>query len=289
MNLSDYGNVLENVSLKDYNTFKVNSIVKELIVVNDPDKLKKLISVLDHYFIIGNGSNITLCEDYYDYPFIKLDFKDIIVHDDNLVYVGASVLPVVLINKLYEYGLGGLEWASGIPGTMGGIIYNNAGAYNEEIKNFVKSIKVLDKESLEIREMSVEEAHFGYRESIFKETKKYIILGVTLLLNEIDVESSKELIQDRLTRRLASQPLEYPSAGSVFRNPEGDFAGRLIEENGFKGYHVNDAYVSEKHANFIVNKGNATGYDIINLIDDIKAKVKEENNVDLILEQEIIK
>ena len=289
MNLSDYGNVLENISLKDYNTFKINSLVKDLIIVNDENKLVELIKNLDQYFIIGNGSNIILYNDHYDYPFIKLDFKDIKVFDDNTVYVGAAVLPIVLIHELYKYGLGGLEWASGIPGTMGGIVYGNAGAYNEEIKDFIKSIKVLDKETYEISEMGVEEARFSYRDSIFKENKKYIILGVTLLLKEINIESSKELIQDRLNRRLASQPLEYPSAGSVFRNPQNDFAGRLIEDNGFKGYHVNDAYVSEKHANFIVNKGNATGYDIINLINDIKAKVKSENNVDLILEQEIIK
>ena len=197
-------------------------------------------------------------------------------------------MPGALINELYKDNLGGLEWASGIPGTMGGIIYNNAGAYNDEISNFVVSVKVLDKTDYNIKTLASDTCHFSYRNSVFKETNNYIILGATLKLKNIDVNEAKELILDRLMRRKASQPLEFPSAGSVFRNPEGDFAGRLVEINDFKNYHINDAYVSEKHANFIINKGNATGEDIVNLINEIQDKVKNNDDVKLYLEQEII-
>ena len=289
MEFSKYGTVLENISLKDYNTYKVDSLCKTFIVINKIDDLVNFIKDYSgHYFIIGNGSNIILKNKYYDYPFIKLDFNDITRISDDTYYVGAGVMPGALINELYKDNLGGLEWASGIPGTMGGIIYNNAGAYNDEISNFIVSVKVLDKTDYNIKTLASDTCHFSYRNSVFKETNNYIILGVTLKLKNIDVNEAKELILDRLMRRKASQPLEFPSAGSVFRNPEGDFAGRLVEVNDFKNYHINDAYVSEKHANFIINKGNATGEDIVNLINEIQDKVKNNDDVKLYLEQEII-
>ena len=289
MSLNEYGTLEENYSLKNNNTYKVDSVCKYFLTINDLNLLQKFINDYhDKYLIIGNGSNIILKNDYYDYPFIKLAFNDILFLDNNEVYVGASVMPGALINKLYDNNLGGLEWASGIPGTIGGIIYNNAGAYNDEISNFIVNVKVLDKNDHEIKEINNEDCKFSYRDSIFKETHNYIIIGATLKLKEIDPAESKALIKDRLERRMASQPLEYPSAGSVFRNPEGDYAGRLIETNDFKNYHINGAYVSDKHANFIINKDNASGDDIVNLINEIKNKVKTNDNVDLILEQEIV-
>lgn len=289
MNLSVYGHLEENYSLKNNNTYKVNSTCKYFLVINDVNLLQQFISDYhEQYFVIGNGSNIILKKDYYDYPFIKINFNDIDILSNNEAYVGASVMPGTLINKLHESNLGGLEWASGIPGTIGGIIYNNAGAYNDEISNFVIKVKVLDKDCNEIIEIDNKDCNFSYRDSIFKETNKYIVLGAILKLIEVDPIESKTLIKDRLERRMASQPLEYPSAGSVFRNPAGDFAGRLIESNNFKGYHINGAYVSDKHANFIVNKENATGVDIANLINEIKNKIKEHDNIDLVLEQEIV-
>ncbi len=289
MEFNKYGEVLEHISLKDYNTYKVDSLCKYFISINSIDNLVNFVNDYhDKYFIIGNGSNIILKRENYDYPFIKLEFNEINKLNDNEYYVGAGVMPGALINELYKENLGGLEWASGIPGTIGGIIYNNAGAYNDEISNFVVSVKVLDKDDNQIKEINKEDCGFKYRDSIFKETNRYIILGATLKFKNVDVKEAKELILDRLTRRKASQPLEYPSAGSVFRNPEGDFAGRLVEVNEFKNYHINDAYVSEKHANFIINKGNASGADIVNLINEIKQKVKDNDNVELFLEQEII-
>lgn len=289
MNLNNYGKVLSDVSLKNYNTYRVDSKVKNLLIIDNVDNLVKFFNDYQGKFlIIGNGSNVIFKNDYYDYPFIKLELNEIKLLGDNRVYVESGVMPGRLINELYQYNLGGLEWASGIPGTIGGIIYNNAGAYNEEISAFIEDVTCFDLNTKEIVKLSARDSNFKYRSSLYKDNKNLIIIGVTLILKDVDVNSSKELIADRLSRRKASQPLEYPSAGSVFRNPEGEFAGHLIEINNFKGYHINDAYVSEKHANFIINMGNASGSDIVKLINEIKEKVKKENNIDLILEQEII-
>ncbi len=188
-----------------------------------------------------------------------------------------------------DNNLKGLEWATGIPGTIGGAIVGNAGAYKSEVFDYVKEVYVLDK-NLDYQVLSADEVNHSYRYTMFKDDKSYIVLGAKLSLNEGIRASSMELVQDRLNRRMSSKPLEFPSAGSVFRNPdEVTPAGRLIEEAGLKEYNIGGAYVAEKHANFIINKENATSDDIIKLITKIKDEVKEKNNIDLTLEQEIVK
>ena len=163
----------------------------------------------------------------------------------------------------------------------------NAGAYNKSMADVVKEITILD-EDLNIRVLKNNELKFRYRDSLLKENKKLIVLEVTLELEYGDILEAKELIETRRQRRISTQPLNYPSSGSVFRNPEGMHAGELIEKCNLKGYNINGAEVSEKHANFIINKDNCNGSDIISLINLIKDKVKEKYNIDLILEQEII-
>ena len=155
------------------------------------------------------------------------------------------------------------------------------------MQDVISSVTVLDKD-YNIKELSLEECGFGYRNSIFKTSKDFIILSCEMNLEKYDKEKLLELVEDRKKRRLESQPLEYPSAGSVFRNPENVPAGRLIDELGLKGLKIGGAQISEKHANFIVNTGNATSNDIKNLIELITDKVKEKYNIDLVLEQEII-
>ena len=184
-------------------------------------------------------------------------------------------------------GLTGLEFASGIPGTVGGAIYMNAGAYKMDMGYITTTVKVLDP-NLEVKILTNQDLDFHYRSSFLQKVNGYICLEATLLLRRGDTNTIMEVIQDRKMRRLESQPLEYPSAGSVFRNPEGDYAGRLIEEIGYKGYSIGDAEVSLKHANFIINKGNASGDDIKKLIKEIKSKVKEKYNIDLKVEQEFV-
>ena len=163
----------------------------------------------------------------------------------------------------------------------------NAGAYKMDMGYITTTVKVLDP-NLEVKILTNQDLEFHYRSSFLQKVKNYICIEATLLLRKGDTETIMEVINDRKKRRIESQPLEYPSAGSVFRNPEGDYAGRLIEEIGYKGYSIGDAMVSLKHANFIINKGNASGDDIKKLIKEIKTKVKEKYNIDLKVEQEFV-
>ena len=181
----------------------------------------------------------------------------------------------------------GMEFATGIPGTVGGAVFMNAGAYKSDIGYILKSVKVLNPR-YRVVEMTNFEMDFHYRTSFLQKHPDYICLEATFLLKKGNSEEIMQLIEDRKKRRMETQPLEFPSAGSVFRNPEGDYAGRLIEEIGYKGHSIGDALVSEKHANFIINKGHAKGEDIKKLILDIQEKVKEKYGVELKIEQEFV-
>jgi len=197
-----------------------------------------------------------------------------------------------MLNKLaiemINNNLKGLEWATGIPGTIGGSIVSNAGAYKAEMFDHIKEVYCLDKD-LNLVTLRKNDILYGYRDTMFKRDKSYIILGATLVLKSGTKESSMALVEDRLSRRMASQPLEYPSAGSVFRNPsEEKPAGKLIEDAGLKDAHINDAYVANKHANFIINKGNASSDDIIKLIKEVENVVANKYQINLKLEQEIV-
>ncbi len=184
-------------------------------------------------------------------------------------------------------GYTGLEFATGIPGTVGGAVFNNAGAYGSDMGYIVESILVITPE-LELKRFYNKELNFHYRTSFLKQNPGYVCLEVNLVLKRGNKEEIIEIIEDRKKRRLMSQPLELPSAGSVFRNPDGLSAWKLIEDLGLKGYQVGGAKVSEKHANFIVTDGTATGEDVIAVIQTIQTKVKEENHIDMLLEQEIV-
>ena len=204
-----------------------------------------------------------------------------------MAYAEAGAMLPKLAQESIDKGLTGLEFAISIPGTIGGSVYGNAGAYNSCILDYIESVTVLD-ENGDVRIIEHEDIDYGYRYSMFKEQKNLIILGAKFFLKEGDKESSLEIIEDRKQRRIATQPLEYPSAGSVFRNPVGDFAGRLIESCNLKGYKIGGAEVSEKHANFIINSNNASGEDIYKLIKHVHSTVLEKTNVDLVIEQEFI-
>ena len=241
------------------------------------------------YFILGNGSNVILNNREYNGAVIKLNkLNGIEIHPElKMAYAEAgAMLPKVVIDSVNN-GLCGLEFAAGIPGTIGGAVYGNAGAYNACIMDYVKSVTVLDQNN-EIVTLENDDIFYEYRNTMFKQTKKYIILGAKLYLREGSKEESESIMADRKKRRVESQPLEFPNAGSVFRNPEGDFAGRLIEECELKGYRIGGAEVSTKHANFIINKENATGKDVHDLILHVHDTVKEKTGVDLLIEQEFV-
>ena len=281
--------VKENASLKNLNTYKLESKAKYLIQVETLDGLINVLKYLKENkikcFILGAGSNIVI-DEYFDGAVIKLCGLKNINIDHDMITCGAGSMMGTLACTSVEHNLTGLEWAINIPGTVGGSIVGNAGAYNKEIFDSLISIKVLD-ESLNVKELKKEEIKHTYRHTELKE-KPWIVLEATFKLEKGNKEESLKLIEDRKIRRKATQPLDMPSAGSVFRNPENDHAGRLIEAAGLKGKKIGGAMVSLKHANFIVNTGTATSNDVKNLIKLVHTQVKEKFNVDLVLEQEII-
>lgn len=281
----------KNVSLKKYNTYKIDVSCDYLVYPKSIQELQELLKYLKenniHYLILGNGSNVILARPNFDVV-IKLDRINNIEIKDNIVIAGAGVSLIKLANICMEKGLNGLAFAGGIPGLLGASTAMNAGAYKEDMASIVKEIKVLTP-NLEIKTMKNSELEYTYRDSFLKRNKDFICVEVTLSLEHEDKEIIKHRMLDRRDRRISSQPVNMPSAGSVFRNPEGLSAGKLIEDLDLKGYTIGGAQVSEKHANFIINTSNATYDDIISLIEYIKKKVKEKYNIELILEQEIVR
>ena len=285
------GKIYEDVDLKKITSYKLKGKAKCVIIPNDQ---KGLINLFDYikkkklkYKIIGGGSNLIFDGDY-DGILIRLDKFDQLKIEDTKIVVGAGYNLIRLALKCARNSLTGLEFATGIPGTVGGAIVNNAGAYKSDMGYIVEEVLVITPE-LEIKKLYNRDLNFHYRTSFFKENKDYIILQATIVLKRGKKDAIMAVIEDRKKRRLMSQPLDFPSAGSVFRNPVNNFAGKLIEDIGYKGKNEGGAKVSEKHANFIINTGDATGKDIIKLIEEIKEKVKKEYDIDLILEQEIVR
>lgn len=289
MNL--YGEVLENVSLKDYNTYRIGGKTRYLVKPYNIDSLKELLIYIKNnnlkYIIIGNGSNIILPDSDYDGVVILLSKLNEIKINENTVNAFCGVSLTYFVNELVKNNLGGLESLSGIPGTLGGAIFNNAGCYGQTISDKLDNVTYL--ENGEIKTINKEECNFSYRDSMFKQNKNFIILSAKFKLDYKNKEEMLNIIKENMIKRNTSQPLNYPNAGSVFRNPIGYSAGKLIEDAGLKNYHINGAYVSDKHANFIINKDNASSADIIELIEYIQKEISEKYNIKLKLEQEIIK
>ena len=285
------GRIEENISLKKYTTYKVGGKSRCVVYPKNVDKLVKLIKLLNQndikYKIIGNGSNLLFSDKDYDGILIKLvDFDDIEIND-NRIKVGAGYSLMKLSRIAMKNSLTGLEFAAGIPGTVGGAVFMNAGAYKSDMGYIVKSVKVLTPD-YRIIELENRELDFHYRTSYLKKHPKYICLEAVIKLEYGSKSAIENLMKERLKRRMSSQPLNYPSAGSVFRNPKDMFAGELIENLGLKGMKHNGAMISDKHANFIVNTGNAKSEDIKYLIDYAYNKVKEKYNVEMIVEQEFV-
>lgn len=287
----NFGEVLEDVDIRKYTTYNVGGHALAMIFPKDIYSLIELMKFINHYHIkykvIGRGSNLIFSSELYDGILIKLDHFDELEINGNEITVGAGFQLIKLATRLSRIGYTGIEFATGIPGSVGGAIFMNAGAYKSDMGYIVKSVKVLTPE-LKVVELTNYDLDFHYRTSFLQKNPGYICLQATLILKKGDPDEIMQLIDDRKKRRIASQPLEYPSAGSVFRNPEGDFAGRLIEEAGYKGKRIGGAMVSTKHANFVINFDHATGEDIKKLILEIKQVVKEKYNIDLKIEQEFV-
>ena len=280
---------VENANLKQYNTYRINTMARFMYEPENVEELKDLLKNLKDknikYYILGGGSNVILPDENFDGAIIKLALKDLETKDD-IAFVGAGYNLNSFIKKTIDEGYTNLASLYGIPGTVGGAIRGNAGANGSEIFDDLLSVLVLQDNDVKL--INAYNIEHSYRYTSFKENND-IIFGGVFKLEKGNTKKAWEIINENLEKRKNSQPLEYPSAGSVFKNPDGLSAGKLIDECGLKGYKVGGVQISKKHANFIINLDNATSSDIISLIEIVKEKVKKEKGIDLELEQEIVK
>ena len=289
---NDIGKISKDVFISKYTTYKVGGLVKAIIYPKNTEKLVLLCKLIKKYKvkhkILGNGSNLLFSDKTYNGVLIKLDEFNKIEFFGNKVTCGAGASLMKVAKESIKRGLAGLEFASGIPGTIGGAVYMNAGAYKSDMGYVTRAVKVLT-DDLRIITLTNEEMDFHYRSSFLQKHPNYICLEAVIRLEKGNKNALEEVVKDRRERRLKSQPLEYPSAGSVFRNPENaDPAGKLIEDIGLKGLTKGGAEVSKVHANFIINKNNASAKDIHDLILFVKDAVKEHYGIDLRVEQEFV-
>lgn len=281
--------VLEREPMCRHTTFRVGGKAACFVRISSIEQLQKLIPYFEQiglpYFILGNGSNLLVSDDGYDGVILQVGDKfDRILTEGNRMEVQAGALLSVVARCALEHGLTGLEFASGIPGTIGGGVVMNAGAYGGEMKQVVTQVRVLGSDG-EILTLDREAMEFGYRTSVIK-NRRFTVLTVTLELACGDKKEIQARMEELSKRRREKQPLEYPSAGSTFKRPEGYFAGKLIMEAGLKGYSIGGAKVSEKHCGFLVNTGDASAADVAALIREVQQRVKDKSGVSL--EREVV-
>ncbi len=272
-----------------HTTFRIGGEATCFIKVSSAEQLAALIPYFRQvevpYFILGNGSNLLVGDRGYDGVILQIKDKfDQITVEGNVVKAQAGALLSKVATVAYENELTGLEFASGIPGTMGGGVMMNAGAYGGEMKQVVTSVTVLS-ENGDVLTLDNETMEFGYRTSIIK-NRHFTVLEVELMLETGDKEAIKSQMDELAEKRKEKQPLAYPSAGSTFKRPEGYFAGKLIMDAGLRGYSIGGAMVSEKHCGFVINAGKATATDVTEVIAEVQERVKDKFGVTL--EREVI-
>ncbi|WP_372997562.1 UDP-N-acetylmuramate dehydrogenase [Lutispora sp.] len=292
MHLTDlFSNIKLNEPMKNHTSFKVGGNADIFI---EPDNANELVEFIRYakennipYYIMGNGTNMLVSDEGIRGAVIKLGDKisSVEVVDDKVIAQCGAKLPDVA-NIAAEYSLTGLEFACGIPGSIGGTVAMNAGAYESEMKDVVESVEVLDS-NLQYKVLQSKEMEFGYRKSAISK-HNYIVLGCTFKLKKGSKSDIKALMDEYTERRQNKQPLDMPSAGSIFKRPEGYYAGKLIEDAGLRGMTIGGAQVSEKHCGFIINKGDATARDIYNLIKHIQKTIYERFGVKLETEVKLI-
>lgn len=283
--------ILLNESMKKHNSFRIGGPADIMVVPHDTEQVKTAIEIFKAhnipYFIMGRGSNLLVRDKGIRGGVIKLadGFSKAKV-TDRQIQAQAGILLSSLSNLALRAELTGLEFASGIPGTLGGAVAMNAGAYGGEIKDVIEKVIVLD-ENQKVLSFTNSEMNFGYRKSIVQNTKM-IVLEVYMTLEKGNYQESKEKIKELTKRRREKQPLNYPSAGSTFKRPVGYYAGKLIQDSGLKGMRVGNAQISELHSGFIINMGDATAEDVIKLIEKVKTRVYDRFGVNLEPELKII-
>ena len=287
INITGKDNVRINEPMKNHTTFKIGGPAQYYVTPESVTQIQEVVSLCKDknisLHVIGNGSNILVGDDGVDGVVLALfnTFSDYEIKD-NVITAQAGMSLIKLAVIALREGLTGLEFASGIPGSVGGAVYMNAGAYDGQMKDVVTSVTVLD-EAGNIRILGRDELDMGYRTSAVAK-HNMIVLQVIIELKAGDKEQIKDRMNKLSELRKQKQPLEYPSAGSTFKRPEGYFAGKLIADAGLKGYSIGGAAVSEKHAGFVVNMGGATAKDVVELTDYIKKRIIEQFGVTLELE-----
>lgn len=288
--LETFGQVEINSRLKDMTTMRIGGKAEFVSYPRNMMALAQLIDFLNNYDIsykiIGKGSNLLCSDEDFNGVIIRLDrtINHWYIDGERLIAeAGSSIIALSVFAA--KNGLSGLEWASGIPATVGGCVFNNAGAYKSSMKDNVSRVLILDHGNF--RWISNDQCKFAYRSSIFHENTDWIILAVEFILSQKDEKEIRSMMDDRKVRRLESQPLEFPSAGSIFRNPEPHHAWSLIEQAGLKGMSYGGAQISVKHCNFIINVQDASSDDVKNLIDLVISKVEANTGIRLTTEVEM--
>lgn len=282
--------VKEDEPMKDHTSFRVGGPAKLFLSIRSEEILSNVLKVIREneipYFVLGNGSNLLVSDQGYGGIVLYLDreFSEIKIKE-NEICTGAAALLSKVSKTAMEAGLGGLEFAAGIPGTIGGGTVMNAGAYGGELSQLITKVKVMDLNG-NILILNRDELEFGYRKSIFKKRAEYIILEVTMELTFQKKEDILSKMKEFTKARQEKQPLEYPSAGSTFKRPENHFAGKLIMDAGLRGYQIGGARVSDKHCGFVINVGDAKAADITAIMKKIQETVLEK--FDVKLEPEVI-
>lgn len=283
-------NVILDAEMKNYVHFKVGGPADILLIPENKEQVIKSVEICKEnnipYYVVGNGSNLLVRDGGVKGVVIKLnEVNNIKVYGETIEAESGAMLKDVS-SAAVENSLTGFEFACGIPGTVGGAVFMNAGAYDGEISHVIESAEVIDNNG-EIKILTKEELELGYRSSIVMK-KHYVVLSARFNLKHGEVRKIREMVQDLTCKRESKQPLEYPSAGSTFKRPTGYYAGKLIQDAGLKGYSIGGAAVSEKHSGFVINKNNATAKDILDLIAHIQNEVKKQFGVDLHPEVRII-
>lgn len=285
----DKERVLLNEPMSKHTSFKIGGPADIYVKLQNLEELQYVLELAKNNNIpvtcIGNGTNALVKDNGIRGITIKLYFKDIKIMGEE-IEVGSGVSLPILAKTAYENSLSGLEFASGIPGTIGGAIKMNAGAYGGEFKDIVIATTYLD-ENLELHTINNKEHEFSYRHSIFSETND-IIISTKIKLSKDDKQNIKNKMESNLEKRRKSQPINFPNAGSIFKRKNEYIPAEIIDKCGLKGYNIGDAFVSELHAGFIVNKGKATAEDVLKLIEYIKKVTYEKYNINLELEIKVI-
>lgn len=277
--------VLKDVEMKEYSNMKIGGIGRELIIIEDKAELHDALNGKKDIFVIGNGTNTLLNDGRLEKTFVSLKkLQKIEELGEGLVRVEAGIDFNELVDYTGKMDYNGLENLSGIPGSLGGLVYMNGGAYGSEIFDHIVEIEILDNE-FNLRTVKKENMYFTYRKTEIQE-KKWIVVSATF---KFDKGFDNAKVEELRTKREGNHPLDLPNLGSTFKNPEGMFSARLIIEAGMQGVQIGGAQISMKHPNFVVNHGNAKFEDVINLVTEVKKAVKEKSGVDLHEEIIIVK